>query len=489
MSRRMLSIFFLGWPLAAFAQAPLDSLAVGNYPSKISDIESFWAMLQLGGGIGYVIMGVLALGIFLIVLKAINLLMDWLHSRSLQAAAFGTMSFAEIEALAREHHNSLLGNILSHLIDFYQAGGEASNIHQELVVYLDQETERFETFRGWLNFLSDSAGALGLLGTVWGVFLTFFGGNLDSEKILNGMGVALVTTLLGLVVSLIINLFHTQIHSAFQRRLGIVNRKADELRLYLLHSQSRAPEPTLDRRRSARAAAAAESPQPAATSGPASEPAPAPTGAPAPPQLKVLKVRAREIPAGEALKGALQLQVTDHLGTPVVGQKILLKTEGAITLGRGASAAAVTDGQGLAPVDIHAGEVAGPGRVWFWLEGHEESRGNISFTVKPGAPARIAVAGGNDQFATVGSVLPEPFRIVVTDRFGNVVPEVPVQFRVTLGEGSFAGGNHQYVTRTDASGVAESRLRLGNKTGFHAVEAVVKGLKEKAEFRILSKAS
>ncbi len=60
-------------------------------------------------------------------------------------------------------------------------------------------------------FISDSEGALGLLGTVWGMYTTFMGGIMQPQYIIGGMGVALVTTLYGLIASLIINLFTTEI--------------------------------------------------------------------------------------------------------------------------------------------------------------------------------------------------------------------------------------------------------------------------------------
>mgnify|MGYP005725968879 CR=1 FL=1 len=215
-----------------------DTSGVASGVTTASDVGSFWAMAQLGGNIGYVIMVVLALGIFLIVLKGVQLFIDKTQSKALLHTSLSRMSVGEIKEMSGHYQGSILGKTIGHLIDFHHAGGHAESIHNELVFYMDQENENFETYRNWLHFLSDSAGALGLLGTVWGVFLTFFGGNLDSEKILNGMGIALITTLLGLVVSLIINLFSTQIYGAFQKRLEMVTRKADELRLHLLHLES-----------------------------------------------------------------------------------------------------------------------------------------------------------------------------------------------------------------------------------------------------------
>jgi len=132
--------------------------------------------------------------------------------------------------------------LATRLLVFYKSAAATIDMHQEITSFVEQKTEKFEAFKNRLTFLSDSAGALGLLGTVWGVFLTFFGGSLDSEKILNGMGIALITTLLGLIVSLIINFFGTEINSVFQKRMELVLKKGDELRLRLLYHQSKVME-------------------------------------------------------------------------------------------------------------------------------------------------------------------------------------------------------------------------------------------------------
>ncbi|PTM14701.1 MAG: hypothetical protein DA443_04385, partial [Bacteroidetes bacterium] len=76
--------------------------------------------------------------------------------------------------------------------------------------------------------------ALGLLGTVWGMFMVFSSGSLDKDTILAGMGVALLTTLLGLVVSITLNFFSTLIQGYFSGHLENVVQKADELRFRLL---------------------------------------------------------------------------------------------------------------------------------------------------------------------------------------------------------------------------------------------------------------
>ena len=457
-------------------QEPLEG--TGLQPTQVSDVDSFWAMAQLGGGIGYVILGVLACGLFLIFYKIINLVMDKRNSSALIGTVFQGMNADEVKSLANRSSNTILGSTIGHLIDFHQAGGQADSIHSELVFYMDQENEKFETYRNWLNFLSDSAGALGLLGTVWGVFLTFFGGNLDSEKILNGMGVALITTLLGLVVSLIINLFSTQIYGAFQRRLELVTRKADELRLYLL-SQGQTT-----RRAPLRQTVAAETPAAQA----ATAQKPASNGKTNSRTIKLVKVRGSEMQAGQTIKGAIQLQVVDSSGKALPNSTLHLVSEGPVRFPKhGVRMESLTDKNGLAIVDLEAQEITGQGKVAVSLNGDSDSARRISFSVKPGEAEKLSESGGNDQSAPILSVLPEPFRLTVSDRFGNRVPNALVSFRVSMGSGTFQDGNDQVSVQSDASGVAEARLKLGEKTGFHTVEASLNGgRKSKLEFRVLS---
>jgi hypothetical protein len=66
------------------------------------------------------------------------------------------------------------------------------------------------------------------------MFVVFFQGTSDRDVILRGMGIALITTLLGLVVSIILNLSATELSTAFDKRLDRIAKKSDELRFRLL---------------------------------------------------------------------------------------------------------------------------------------------------------------------------------------------------------------------------------------------------------------
>ena len=204
-------------------------------PQEPRNVDTFWALARLGGFIAYIILAVLVLGIFIVISKAVSLGFEWWNFRDIRSRSFQGYEMDAIKSTLAGSQGSMLRNILQHLFDFYEAGGNANVIRDELNALIYRELQHFETFQGRLSFLADAAGALGLLGTVWGIFQTFFGGNLEPEKILNGMGIALITTLFGLVVSLLINLAGTRLETTFSKRIDQYEKSGDALRLQFMN--------------------------------------------------------------------------------------------------------------------------------------------------------------------------------------------------------------------------------------------------------------
>lgn len=217
-------------PLNAQSMASSDAQQL----THISDLKNFWTLIQLGGGIAYTTLAVFAIGIFLISLQVYELALDRLRGRVLLAIDYRQHTVTEVTGLVKKYPHTLTGRLYSVLLSIFYTTGAVRDFHDEIANYIQMQQDRFNTFRGRLAFLSDTAGALGLLGTVWGMFVTFFGGNLDSQRILNGMGIALVTTIVGLVVSIILNFCATEVFSIFNKRMELISSKADEFRLWLM---------------------------------------------------------------------------------------------------------------------------------------------------------------------------------------------------------------------------------------------------------------
>lgn len=89
-----------------------------------------------------------------------------------------------------------------------------------------------------------------------------------------------------------------------------------------------------------------------------------------------------------------------------------------------------------------------------------------------GPAAQLAVASGNNQSATISSVLPEPFVARVTDENDNAVAGVWVDFAIASGGGALA----PMAAKTDAMGEARSLLTVGAAAGANSVTASVIGV-------------
>lgn len=205
---------------------------------------NLWDLVGQAGIMQYPIFGVLIIGIFLISLKAFELTSDKRLNRTLRHTGFERLDIKDIRKRISNEPDHMLSRLMAKLLNVFLTNRKADYLHDEISNYYSNEQHKYSTFKNRIDFLSDTAGALGLLGTVWGMFIVFSSGALEKDVILAGMGLALMSTLLGLVVSIILNFFSTITEGYFARHLETVASKADELRFRLIElgEFSRSPE-------------------------------------------------------------------------------------------------------------------------------------------------------------------------------------------------------------------------------------------------------
>jgi biopolymer transport protein ExbB/TolQ len=462
----------------------------------ITDVQSFWAMIQLGGNIGYLTIVVLGIGLFFALVRLLEIVNDARHMRHALKLQFATLPLDDMPKQIHAAGNSWLGQLLISMVNLYRISGSTQSIQQEISSFLQYITDQFDSFRGRMAFLSDSAGALGLLGTVWGMFLTFFGGNLgDSEKILNGMGVALVTTLIGLVVSLILNFSATELFSMFNRRLDTITQKSDELRLRLLElERSRKDflgealrrtehEPPRPKVLPSASPTARKEPEPHLQ--PAKEPAPIIL-----PRLRVLTKMPEKIQAGAHLPAPLKVQVVSQDGAPLHRQPVaFVITKGKSTFGDGErQTTMLAKENGEVSCDFIASLTPEICEMRLALVNEPNQQWQTRIEIVPGPPSRARIESGNDQAGKVGQTLSDPLSVKVMDRCNNPVAGVRVNFRVALGRGSFEKQATEITKTTNANGIAEVQYTLGPAGGFNSVTAEFEGAEiQPLEFRALAR--
>jgi hypothetical protein len=105
-----------------------------------------------------------------------------------------------------------------------------------------------------------------------------------------------------------------------------------------------------------------------------------------------------------------------------------------------------------------------------------------------GAPAIDTIKGGSGQSTTLNAAFANLLQVTVTDRFGNLLMNVPVIFSAPSkgASGTFAttGSPAVVVVNTDAAGVATAPLLVADENaGTYTVTASVEGVKKVVSFR------
>jgi biopolymer transport protein ExbB len=193
-------------------------------------------ILAMGGWIMWPIYLTLAAGVALSISRFLMIRLDQSRESDLQDwKPRGRSADDTLKAIQGMETGSLSQAAVDMLTQF-RATRNPESMSAQIERHLTVRQDWFKPYQNWLNFLSESAGALGLLGTVLGMFQTFFGGTLDKDKVLHGMGLALITTLVGLVVSLILNFVLTLVRNHFDKSLDRQYQKLTEIRQAMLEA-------------------------------------------------------------------------------------------------------------------------------------------------------------------------------------------------------------------------------------------------------------
>ena len=153
---------------------------------------------------------------------------------------------------------------------------------------------------------------------------------------------------------------------------------------------------------------------------------------------------------GQDLPGVLQAVVTNQFGEVIPGVAVSWGSDMGISI---AQASVTTDEAGINSVGIALDTVAGIQRAYATI-GNDTA--TFSFIAHPDVAATFALASELLQADTVGDTVPSNPRVRVTDRFGNGVPGLVVQF--TAHGGSIVTGAAPVTTADGYASVSAWQL-------------------------------
>ncbi|MCP4290566.1 MAG: MotA/TolQ/ExbB proton channel family protein [bacterium] len=204
--------------------------------------ESVKAFIDKGKPIGHVIIGLLIIGVFFVVDQVRRQMLEKLKGGDVYKADLSAMDINAVNDLVKANAGSKVGRLLLDVGSVYRQSADMSLISSEADFYRQKEEHRFNTFEARMAFLADTAGGLGLLGTVWGIYRGFAAKSTSAsnDDLLAAMGIALVTTFMGIVVSVILNWLSTEMGASFRGQIMLAMEKVEGYREMLIKDIGRA---------------------------------------------------------------------------------------------------------------------------------------------------------------------------------------------------------------------------------------------------------
>jgi len=451
------------------------ALTIQSETLRTGIARNFAEWTAQGGWVMYPIYGVFILGLGVIIYQFVRVFFDNYYARPIEGViekklggkvADTETEIAEIWQLVRDHPKSKIAQLLDRLCDLWHRDSSGEALYVEIESFVKSVKERYEVGRHFSVLLSDTAGALGLLGTVLGMYQTFMPGQLESSQIISGMGVALVTTIGGLIVSIILNFGISWAHSVFHRHLELVAERADLFRNRFGKSLPLAAIKEMESRPT--------EPAPNVTHTANGKLTPPPSRIPA--RLRLISGNHQIADAGTQLSKALEVAVEDQNGKPMKNVTVIFEGNGSmITFDNGENLRQVdTDIIGRAKVQARLGKLLGKHRIVARVNGETNLSEVFEIESKVGAPDKLSVLSGHLQTAQPGAPLPEPLRLKLEDSCGNPVPEQSVLFEVTYNSGRLDRDKTRLDVKTNDEGVVSIGFRLGDTPGVNIVKATVK---------------
>ena len=215
-------------------QSAVDSLMI---PMDLGNSVSAVDLLGQAGGFQWPILAVLAVGLVVLMLCLVRLFFDRRAAAGLIGLRLSTATTEDLESALSETDTSLYSRFLDGLLRVHRAGGAFHALGQELKSIATAANANYMRTERLVSYCSSTAGGLGLLGTLVGIYTLFSAGSRDPQVIFAGIAVAVVSTLLGLVVSILLELLETLAHRWASRYVESAESWAAGIRYRLMGLQ------------------------------------------------------------------------------------------------------------------------------------------------------------------------------------------------------------------------------------------------------------
>jgi len=378
--------------------------------------------------------------------------------------------------------------LLHKLYKIFDAQRTTTAFNEETSSFVQYLKDMFNPFLTRLSFLSDTAGALGLLGTVWGMFLVFYRGSPDPEETLQGMGIALSTTIIGLVISIILNSFTTVVSNLFDKHLDFVNNMAAVFQERMMKEEEKQPLRTqpiivdsiaISDRLAQQPIVSEQRPVPVQET-PSEKAEPPEKTRPVygpPAEIKVISGDNQTGEVNSPLAEPIVVEIQDSKGNFLENETVVFSAENGagVFSNNNRLQKILTDDEGRVKTQFTLGKTAGEKTIHISVDG-SDGRGIKLLTIaKPTPPTKMIELKGNYQTGELGKRLPIPFTVAIHDKYDNPITMFELDFSLKKGSGRFQDTqNSHFTAHTNEDGLVQAYFIIGNDRGAREIEVEAK---------------
>lgn len=196
--------------------------------------QSLLTVFSHAGGFQWPLLGILLAGLLVLAVRFAHSAFDRRAARSLQGMALGKATPEDFARVLNVCDDSLYARILAGILELWHAGAPVAAIGQEARGLVSAAHAAYARTERIVGFLSSAAGGLGLLGTLVGIYLLFSAGTRDAEAIFAGIAIAIGSTLLGIVVTIVLEFLEALLHAWASRHVEAANEWGAQVRYRLL---------------------------------------------------------------------------------------------------------------------------------------------------------------------------------------------------------------------------------------------------------------
>lgn len=187
----------------------------------------------------------LILGLALCIERIIFLTLSEINAKKFMADLRKKIEAGDLEAARTQclSTNGPVAQLCLHGLEMID--DRIENVERTIVGYGEVQTANLEKGCSWITLFINMAPSLGFLGTVIGMVMAFeqiqITGDLNATVVASGMKVALITTIFGIIVALILQLFYNYILSKIEHITCQMEEAVIEFLTAVMHYKMRKP--------------------------------------------------------------------------------------------------------------------------------------------------------------------------------------------------------------------------------------------------------